>query len=148
MTAVVRKQGDLAKLMMAGYEVDVNDEKCEDFHVKFRAPKDTLYEGGVFRVRVVLPQQYPYHSPSIAFENRIFHPNIDERSGAVCLDVINQTWTPLYSLVNVFDLFLPQLLTYPNMSDPLNTTAAVMWRRDRKKYEDTVKEYVRMYAQP
>merc|ERR1711904_410354 len=89
---------------------------------------------------------YPYHPPSIAFENRVYHPNIDESSGSVCLDVINQTWTPLYSLVNVFQMFLPQLLTYPNMSDPLNRQAAATWMRDRSQYEEKVKEYVRLYA--
>lgn len=25
-------------------------------------------------------------------------------SGSVCLDVINQTWTPMYELVNVFEV--------------------------------------------
>ena len=34
----------------------------------------------------------------------------DERSGSVCLDVINQCWSPMYDLINIFDVFLPQLV--------------------------------------
>ena len=104
------------------------------------------YEGGVYIIRVELSDQYPFRSPSIGFVNRIFHPNIDEKSGTVCLDVINQTWTPLYSLVNVFDIFLPQLLAYPNPGDPLNSEAADLMNRDKQKFNDRVREYVAQFA--
>lgn len=117
-----------------------------DFYVTFPGPKGTSYEGGRYKVHVELPDQYPYASPSIGFVNRIFHPNVDERSGSVCLDVINQTWTPLYSLVNIFEVFLPQLLTYPNPADPLNSEAASLLLRDKDAYAATVSDYVKKYA--
>jgi ubiquitin-conjugating enzyme E2 H len=80
--------------------------------------------------------------------NKIFHPNIDEAAGSVCLDVINQTWSPMFDLVNVFETFLPQLLLYPNPSDPLNGEAAALHMRDPEGYKRRVKDYVQRYAQP
>ncbi|KAK1816150.1 ubiquitin-conjugating enzyme E2 H [Friedmanniomyces endolithicus] len=104
------------------------------------------FTGGLWKIHVELPDQYPYKSPSIGFVNRIFHPNIDELSGSVCLDVINQTWSPMYDMVNIFEVFLPQLLRYPNPTDPLNGEAAALMMRDAKSYEAKVKEYVAKYA--
>lgn len=42
-------------------------------------------------------------------------------------------------LVNVFEVFLPQLLLYPNPSDPLNGEAAALMMRDRTAYDQKVK---------
>lgn len=97
------------------------------------------FAGGLWKIHVELPDQYPYKSPSIGFVNRIFHPNIDELSGSVCLDVINQTWSPMYDMVNIFESFLPQLLRYPNPADPLNGEAAALMMRDEKSYAAKVK---------
>jgi ubiquitin-conjugating enzyme E2 H len=62
------------------------------------------------------------------------------------LDVINQTWSPMFDLINVFEVFLPQLLLYPNPTDPLNGEAAALMMRDREHYEQKVKEYCERYA--
>lgn len=70
------------------------------------------------------------------------------RSGSVCLDVINQTWSPMYDLTNIFEVFLPQLLTYPNPTDPLNGEAAALQMREPERYVAKVREYVQKYARP
>ncbi|KAF8471277.1 ubiquitin-conjugating enzyme/RWD-like protein [Kalaharituber pfeilii] len=133
--------------LMSDYEVTlVNDNSKQEFYVRFKGPEKTPFSGGIWKVHVELPDQYPYKSPSIGFVNRIFHPNIDELSGSVCLDVINQTWSPMFDMINIFEVFLPQLLTYPNPGDPLNGEAAGLLLRDPKNYEAKVKEYVAKYA--
>ncbi|XP_042009471.1 ubiquitin-conjugating enzyme E2 5-like isoform X1 [Salvia splendens] len=187
-----RREMDLMKLMMTDYKVDMINDGMQEFHVQFNGPKESLYQGGVWKVRVELPDAYPYKSPSIGFVNKIYHPNVDEMSGSVCLDVINQTWSPMFGksnrsslslslslgllivdcftaasfgvywcltvacinlfffsdLVNVFEVFLPQLLLYPNPSDPLNGEAAALMMRDRDVYDQRVKEYCEKYAKP
>jgi len=52
----------------------------------------------------------------------------------------------MYDMINIFEVFLPQLLRYPNPSDPLNGEAAAMLLREPKAYELKVKEYVTRYA--
>jgi ubiquitin-conjugating enzyme E2 H len=45
----------------------------------------------------------------------------------------------MYNMVNIFEVFLPQLLRYPNASDPLNGEAAALLMREPKSYEEKVK---------
>ncbi|KAJ3352847.1 Ubiquitin-conjugating enzyme E2 8 [Allomyces javanicus] len=141
-----RIETDVMKLLMGDYEVNLINDSMQEFFVKFEGPTDTPFAGGVWKIRVELPDQYPYRSPSIGFTNKIFHPNIDERSGSVCLDVINQTWSPMFDMINIFEVFLPQLLRYPNPTDPLNGEAAALMMREPATYEAKVKDYVQRFA--
>lgn len=141
-----RRQMDVMKLMMSDWKVEIAEDNVNEFYVEFRGPRESPYEDGCWRVHVELPEAYPYKSPSIGFVNKIYHPNVDEMAGSVCLDVINQTWSPMFDLVNVFEVFLPQLLLYPNPTDPLNGEAAALLMRKPEAYNKKVREYVQRYA--
>ncbi|KAI5007988.1 hypothetical protein ZWY2020_009036 [Hordeum vulgare] len=121
-------------------EQDVGDNLFASYKTGINLLKGCLYQGGVWKVRVELLNAYPYGSLPIGFVNKIYHPNVDELYGSFCLDVINQTWSPMFDLVNVFEVFLPQLLLYPNPSHPLNGEAAAFLMRDRPAYEKKVKD--------
>jgi len=141
-----RIETDVMKLLVSDYEVTLVNDSMQEFYVWFYGPTETPFAGGIWKIHVELPDQYPFKSPSIGFMNKIFHPNIDELSGSVCLDVINQTWSPMFDMINIFEVFLTQLLRYPNPSDPLNGEAAALLMRHPKEYEQRVKEYVQRHA--
>jgi ubiquitin-conjugating enzyme E2 H len=73
-----RKERDVMKLLMSDYKVIQNKDNPYDFLVEFSGPPSSFYEGGKWEVHVILPDAYPYRSPSIGFNKKIYHPNVDE----------------------------------------------------------------------
>ncbi|KAJ2994482.1 hypothetical protein HDV02_001542 [Globomyces sp. JEL0801] len=126
---------------MSDYEVNLVNDNMQEFYVRFKGPEDSIitsltilapFQGGVWKLHVELPDQYPYKSPSIGFMNKIFHPNIDELFGS------------LLSLLYVG--VVPFAWIYPNPTDPLNGEAAALLMREPDAYNSKVKEYVVKYA--
>nr|GEW13409.1 ubiquitin-conjugating enzyme E2 4 [Tanacetum cinerariifolium] len=135
-----RRDTDLTKLMKKDYKVEMINDSIHQFFVFFHGPADSLYTGGVWKVKVELLEDYPLSSPSIRFATKIYHPNIEFESGDVCVNVLNERWNPMTDLVNVFEHYLPMLLKEPNADDPLNEDAADLLLIDRPGYEAKVRE--------
>lgn len=47
-------------------------------HLKgiFPGPPDTPYAGGTFQVDILIPENYPFKSPVMKFDTKIWHPNV------------------------------------------------------------------------
>ena len=145
MSSPHRRNTDVTKLIESEHEVTILGG-LDDIVVKFYGPNGTPYEGGLWKVCVRLPEQYPFKPPTIRFINKIFHPNISMMFGTVCLDVIKHAWTEKYNLSMIFEYFLPQLLTEPNPYDSLNWFAADMYLNRPEEYKKVVSEHVQNQA--
>ena len=102
-------------------------------------PEHTPYEKGSWKIAIQFPYKYPFKSPSVAFIDKIYHPNVDYNSGSICLNVLNEEWQPIYTIEHILNTFIPQLMTYPNPDDPLNPEAAVLYINNQEQFNRHVK---------
>ena len=136
---------DIRKLREHDCNVIVdNEDNPTALTFDIHGPSDSIYETGTWRIVVEFPKEYPYKSPSVGFVTPIYHPNIDFKSGSICLDVLNTEWTPIYNVAHIYETFIPQLLQYPNAEDPLNEDAAAVYLDDIDKFNQAVLECIRV----
>jgi ubiquitin-conjugating enzyme E2 D/E len=122
----------------------VNDSLYH-WDVLMRGPDKSPFEGGIYKLDVKFPNDYPFHPPTITFQTKVYHPNIND-IGHICLDILKDQWSAAFTLDKVM-LSISSLLTDPNPRDPLAADVARVYKEDREKYDKTVREYVKLYCQ-
>ncbi|KAL3128378.1 UBA and UBC domain-containing protein [Cryptosporidium hominis] len=112
-----------------------------------RGPMGTPYEGGIFQLDIIVPKEYPYEPPKVKFITRIWHPNISSQTGAICLDILKDAWSPALTLRTVM-LSIQALLSSPEPNDPQDALVASLYKSDYQEYIETAKSWTQMYAKP
>lgn len=107
-------------------------------------PNDSPYSGGIFNLDIHFPKDYPFKPPKIKFLTKIYHPNINS-SGAICLDILNNQWSPALTITKVL-LSISSLLTEPNPDDPLVPEAARLYKKNKEKYNQEARQWTQTYA--
>lgn len=107
-------------------------------------PVDSVYQGGVFHMKIRFPSDYPFKPPKVTFVTRIYHPNVNA-NGGICLDILKDQWSPALTVSKVL-LSISSLLTDPNPDDPLVPDIANLYITSRTKYNERAREWVQKYA--
>lgn len=71
------------------------------------------YADGLFRIRLIIPDDYPRSAPSIEFLTKIWHPNIHYETGKPCIDLLREQWKATMTIKDLL-LILRDLLASPN----------------------------------
>jgi len=132
-----RLQSELMTLMMSGdkgISAFPDGDNLLSWIGTVEGPKDSVYEGLKYKLRLEFPAGYPYQSPTVKFSTPCFHPNVDNH-GNICLDILKEKWSALYEVRTIL-LSIQSLLGEPNNDSPLNTHAAELWSNQvaYKKY--------------
>lgn len=109
------------------FNIRAIDEDLNVLRATITGPEHSPYRDGVFVVEIHIPQEYPLSAPRVAFVTKIFHPNVDNRTGEVCLDILKSDWSPAWGIATVCRALIA-LLGSPNAESPLNCDAGNLIR--------------------
>lgn len=84
-------------------------------------PPGTPYSEGLWRLQLKIPEDYPNSPPKATFRTRIWHPNVEEMTGAVCVDTLKRDWQSRLTLRDVLIVSEEKALLALLPSDQANT---------------------------
>ena len=90
------------------------------------------FEGGCFKVKLVLPSDYPQAPPKGFFYTKIFHPNIS-KAGEICVNTLKKDWKPDFGIGHVLQV-VRCLLINPFPESALNEEAGKLFMEDYEEY--------------
>ncbi|KIV79642.1 hypothetical protein PV11_07191 [Exophiala sideris] len=80
-----------------------------------------------------MPQDYPKNPPKATFKTRIYHPNVEESTGAVCLETLKRDWDQKLTLKDIL-VTISCLLIQPNPDSALNAAAGALIQEDYEAF--------------
>jgi len=80
-------------------------------------PPGSPFEGGVFALNVIVPDNYPFAAPRITFETPIYHCNVND-SGKICMDILQEAWAPSLSVPKCLEA-IRMLMKNPDTNNAL-----------------------------
>lgn len=105
----------------------------------------TPFSSGLFALDLKIPPTYPQSAPTAFFRTKIFHPNVDPGTGAICVDTLKRDWTPTLTLKDVL-VTISCLLVFPNAASALNSEAGRLLEEDFGEFERKARLWARMHA--
>ena len=152
---------------MSGLQVKlIDDTDLMHWKAEIKGPMGTPYEGGRFAIDIMLPNDYPFVPPKVRaawipggvawmptavpraqmkFDTKVWHPNISSESGAICLDILKNEWSPALTIRTAL-ISLQALMSAPEPDDPQDAVVAKQYKEKFSEFTNTAKFWTDTYA--
>ena len=141
---IYREIKELTEKPTEGMIVTPDASNLRHFKVLLSGPKDSPFEKGVFRLNLTLPENYPEFPPSVIFQTKGYHPNINDQGG-ICLDTLQKAWTPVLGIRTTL-LSIQSLLAYPYLGHYLAMDIGKEWEKNEPKAKKNAEKWTKRYA--
>ncbi|KAM3176410.1 hypothetical protein ACTXT7_006575 [Hymenolepis weldensis] len=131
-----------------GIKVAIDESNNRYFCAIIEIPKDSPYEGGFFKLQLLLLEEYPHKPLKCLFMTKIYHPNIDQigrrnilafGSSVLSFLLTLAKWSPALQVRTVL-LSIQASLASPNPDDFLATDVAAKWKQNGARALQTAKD--------
>ncbi|KAF5099714.1 hypothetical protein DV451_002852 [Geotrichum candidum] len=134
---IFREMNDVVSDVSSGVTLKILNE-ADVTHLKgsFAGPPGTPYEGGLFVVDIKIPIDYPFKPPVMKFDTKVYHPNISSQTGAICIDILRDQWSPILTIKSCL-ISLQSLLQSPEPNNPQDAQVASHFIKDHAGFVRT-----------
>ena len=101
-------------------------------------PTGTPYEGKYFVLKLVFSQDFPASPPRGFFLTKLYHPNIDPASGAICVNTLKKDWTAETTISHVLAV-IRCLMIVPFPESSLNDEAGKLFMESYDEFAKRAK---------
>ncbi|XP_050633546.1 ubiquitin-conjugating enzyme E2 N-like [Macaca thibetana thibetana] len=141
---IIKKTERLLAEPVPGIKAEPGESSALYFHVVIAGLQDSPFQGGTFKLELLLAEEYPMAAPEVRFMTKIYHPNVD-KLGRICLDILKDKWSPALQISTVL-LSIQALLSAPNPDDPLANDVVEQWETNKAQAIETARAWTRLYA--
>ena len=146
------KEADCDTIHNLGYSIKLfKEDDIYEWDVVLLGAPDSLYNGGIFHIKLSFPKDYPKSKPEIIFLTPIYHLNINPRNfskieplGHVSVSFINW-WNPKTTvkeiLIQLYSIFYLQ-----TNDSPYGLDRSIEFLENRPLYDMKTKYFTKKYA--
>merc|ERR1719379_1859047 len=142
---VAKEMRNLVTEPIDGIQLRADKETLTEINAEIQGPVGTPYEGGTFRVKLVLGNTFPAQPPKGYFLTPIFHPNVDQARGEICVNTLKKDWSSDHKLKHVL-IVIRCLLIHPNPDSALNEEAGRLLNDCYKEFFSRAALYTQIHA--